>query len=434
MEVVCTNQLEAGVCYQPDRPANKIYVKECSSGQVCSANQMHSGNLLKLYDGTQYCVGENYTSSAKVEGESCNSNGDCASYICSNSVCKGLGTGEHCNSPDECAIGSTCSTQYSTCVPTSQEGGYCSSSSDCANNCECFIDKCIKYFSLPENTYIGDSSSLLCETGYSLEEYCAEAPSNDLSAGTQCFSSSDCRLSHSSFTSTCGCGLNEQGRAYCTTAPGDDEFKEFQAAFQKLLKINTNCHTSISISERCAELERTPELASFTEAYYIYLYRYLVIGAPSCVISTIAPFASNYDVKDEGSSSSDTDSKSYITVVTLSVVIPVMIIAGVVFYIVIRKLKPREVHPQTAALAASRRIEIYHSRIIQQEEGIQAQEHYCIDDLQASRKNKKGIPMATGLDPESRQPEDTFSDVDDGKVESDDPVKGVNSEVLFERL
>jgi hypothetical protein len=254
-----------------------------------------------------------------------------------------------------------------------------------------------------------------------------------MSAGEQCFRSSDCTLDGSSRTTTCGCGLNTNGQAFCTAAPGDDEFLDFKSAFLDLLKINGPCHTSISISARCAKLNSTPELSSFTTAYYLYLYRYLVIGAPSCVINAIAPFAADYDPSAGGSSSSSSDSKSHITIVTISVVIPVILICIVVFIIFFKRLRPRRQEQQGAG-PAMRRIEIYHSRVVHQEEGVQVQEFYIVDDLVA-RTNRKGIPVAGGIGLEDRVPDETYSEIEEARVaQGEDPVKSHDPEEFFSRV
>lgn len=436
MEVVCTAHLEDGVCYKPDHPANKIYVQECGQGQVCAANQMYSGKLLKIYEGTQYCVDENYTT-GKVDGESCTTNLECATQVCAGSRCKGLSVGAACKSPDECQVGFTCSSLYNTCTPVAQEGEPCVASSDCANNSDCLIDRCVKYFSVPVAVFVQNSTPLICETGYSLDGYCRPAPKNENSPGTQCFSSSDCPLKGTSRTASCGCGLNLDGDAYCTAAPGDDEFVDFKRTFLKLLEINENCHTSISISGRCHDLEKTPELADFIKAYYLYVYRYLVIEAPNCVIRAITPFAAGYSPADDdssSSSSSDSVSVSFVTVVTLSVVIPAMLILGIIFIIVIRKLKTVQVAPHSDERVVHR-VVMHHSRLLQHEEGTH-EVLYRIEDLISCKyRHKKGIPIANAVDLESREDEDNYTDEDVAYFEEEESIevsKDISSEMLFE--
>jgi hypothetical protein len=235
-----------------------------------------------------------------------------------------------------------------------------------------------------------------------------------MNAGTPCFRSSDCSLDGTSRTTTCGCGLNTAGNAFCTAAPGDDEFLEFKSAFLDLLKINGGCHTSISISTRCPLLNSTPEISSFTTAYYLYLYRYLVVDAPSCVINAIAPFAADYAISTQDRSSSSEDSKSYITVVTISVVIPVILVCVVLFFVLYKKLRPRPRQQQGTA-TATRRIEIIHSRVVHRDEGAQVQEFYLVDDLVA-RTDRKGIPIADGINLEDRVPDETYSEVEEARV------------------
>mmetsp|Transcript_10574 Transcript_10574/g.20369 ORF Transcript_10574/g.20369 Transcript_10574/m.20369 type:complete len:463 (+) Transcript_10574:608-1996(+) len=417
-EVVCDSNI-GSVCYKPEY--DTIRINQCPTGQVCSANQMHSTLALLLNDGQKSCVDQYYVPDLKVDGESCQSNEECRSDKCVRGNCLGLSEGSSCSQVEDCEAGLACRADdfgNKFCMKASGPGESCEISDDCSNNSMCYVGRCGKFFSLSKGSYIGDSSSLLCESGYAEAGFCTNAPRNKQSADEECVSRSDCPLEGSDDFGYCYCGLNTSGKAYCSAVEGDDEFKSFKEALLEVLKLNSNCHATISLSERCPELTRNTKVQDFLNAYYLYIYRPLVINAPKCVIHDLLPFGVTLGTS-ESDSEDDDSSLDTSTILILAIVLPFFVVAaGICAYFIRRAQNSSAPRRQPSQQASShQRIEMAKSIVIQQPGIVSQSTVFDISDIKFTNGHlSKGVPVAIVTDPQTNDAEDTYTDVCDGVV------------------
>lgn len=416
-EVVCDSSLGT-TCFSTQ--SNSISANACPSGQVCSANQMHSTLALLLYSGAQTCVDRYYVPGLKLDGETCQFDSECRSELCIRGNCVGLPFGSVCEFIDDCASELACRAESlvsSTCSYLKNPGEQCDNSDDCTNDSLCYLNTCSKYFSIATGSYIGNSNSLLCETGYEEHGYCAEAPKNQQDPNQPCQSSIDCQLDRSNY-GTCICGFNQHGKSYCSSAPGDPEFLDFKEALLKVTKINSKCHSSIAFSERCPDLTRTNEIGTFLNSYYLYVYRPLIIDAPDCILNDIMPFGVGYEPDDTSSSSGGgSSSLDTSTIMILAIVLPFFIIATGLCAYFIRKAHTQRTQPNQAVQTPQARVEMARSIVIQQPGEVIPSNFFDLSDIENINGHlTKGMPIASKTDPSTNDAEETFTDVCDGIV------------------
>jgi hypothetical protein len=384
---------------------------------------MHSTGGLQLDYGEQSCVGEDYVPDLKVDGESCQSNLECKSNLCSRGNCLGLPKGSACEGIEDCAAGLTCKQDAfgnQFCSEVSQTGESCSSEDECTNDSTCYLGICGKYFSISKGTYIGSgSSALLCETGYIEYGFCLTAPQNKQKADAECSSRSDCLLD-SGAQGTCVCGFNTHGRAYCGAVAGDAEFLDFKDSLLSLIQINQDCHGSISYSERCPSLTKTDQIAEFLKTYYLYLYRPLVIGAPACVLNDLLPFGQGYEANSSasstGSSALDTE-----TILILGIVLPFFIVSAALCAYFIRRAhqNAQRLHHEQQEEELQIRVEMARSVMILQPSVLSSVQFDLADINFVNGHLTRGVPLAIETNPTTSDPVDTYTDICDGIVVRD---------------
>lgn len=443
-KVKCDDSLSDGTCYIYNRADDKIRIKECESGEVCSVNQMYSTLPLNLSTNNAKCVDQYYISDLKVAGESCKDDSQCKSNECHNSICTGEKAGNRCTDSGDCDTGLFCKGDSNKfCNRQIEEGEECEVSDECVNSASCFNGYCTRYFSLQNGSQYEDSndspSPLLCESGYlDSSVTCSDPPHNHRDANEPCESSSDCKLKfkNSDDTSgTCSCGLNSDGNAFCRAVQGDDEFKDFKSALLDLIKINRNCHTSINFSERCPELSDSPEISDFNRAYYTYLYRHLIVGQPDCATNTITPFAAGLDLSVE---EEEEESTSTLIIVVIVIVFAVIVIIGLICFLCIKRIiyARSPIDPEQLNTGdENRNFKIVVSRMLFNHPEIKDFSKFKFEDLKNDEKNDvflvNGTPVAEKVRYENFESiEDTMqieeADVEGAEISFEGKYDGMN--------
>ena len=172
-------------------------------------------------------------------GETCKADTDCNSQNgfvskCDNGKCTGKKQDEVCAGTHECLVGLYCKMETETqgkCAPQAKLDEACKSNSDCVNSAICSNGKCIRLFSLPAGTKLGNGGDTLmtfiaCDTGISTEDgYCAKTSyaTSTTSKFVTCKLGDTCtynldgndELKKKTMTQECGCGYNSEGKGYC---------------------------------------------------------------------------------------------------------------------------------------------------------------------------------------------------------------------------
>ena len=407
----CATDLPPSTCFVNDVSHRTFKISACASGQKCQMDQT-SSTLLYDFGQTSYsCVSSDWLPTTKYPGEICTQSSDCLSGHCSSSGrCVGLPQGQPCSLHGDCDVGLVCIGGVSKfCIQQMTEGGRCTQDADCVNSCLCYNAKCSRYLSLLSGSVIGDSTAFLCASGFALQGVCLEAPRNVKAADDPCYNDRECKTVFPDATTgliSCRCGLNTKGLAFCQAVPGDDEFQPFAASMRAILNVNNKCHYDTGFTSRCPELSADSQFQSFLNAYYIFVYRHMVVGAPDCAVS-IMPFIAAYSgytgVLDvEGSSMDKT-----IIIAVIVCVFTFLIVSGVVCFFCIRRCARDEYYREEAVRRQLRHqdmdeLPIREGRTLHQPEGLlNPSSKFSIDDLDLDQKDKRflkqGIPIAIAV-------------------------------------
>lgn len=202
--------------------SNTYYVDPCSSSP-------YSCQIAYPYNETKCTYLQTYAAYSRYPGESCYYNSDCYySTTCVSGVCVGISAGSPCTTTRSCEVGYYCSSQ-NTCQPQLLAGSSgCLNDYSCVNTAGCqlisntnsTLNKCVKYFSLPNMSPSLNVNGLVCQSGFSNGTYCLEAPVSK-SVPNMCTSSANCTSKTGQYTGYCYCGYNGQGNSYCSLFAGD---------------------------------------------------------------------------------------------------------------------------------------------------------------------------------------------------------------------
>lgn len=235
-------------------------------------------------------------------GEKCVSNSSCTTNYCSelNGLCVGASAREDCSSNADCAGGLFCT--GGECMPLQGPGKICSTDFDCANYLGCnrtsiFYGSCIQYFSVPIGGHVSDcdadSTSYLCASGSCLLQsfngagVCIKPIVSTKSLPQSCQSDQDCVGTSGSqtFQSTCECGYNPTGTAYCQPFLGDPAGHDYLYYMSRLISMNVTqqCNTARRFDYGC--INSLPITWGKTAIAFniLYLYYTELQGNDNCI-------------------------------------------------------------------------------------------------------------------------------------------------------
>ena len=405
----CASDLAASTCFVNDTSHQVLKIKECSSSEKCQIDRTSSTQLYDFSASSYGCVSSDWLPGLKYPGEICRQSSECGSGQCSsNGKCAGLSQGQPCSVHGDCDVGLVCLGGVSRfCTAQVSERGHCESDEECVNSCLCYNRQCTKYLTVPTGSTIGySSSSLLCTTGYASRGVCSEAPKNSKAADDPCYSYRDCKTvfpDGKTDLTNCLCGLNDKGFAYCQAVAGDDEFQPFAQGLSAIASVNNKCHFDTAFSARCPELSADSQFHSFINSYYIYIYRHMLIGAPSCAAG-IMPFINSYGDYSLISDSSGNSSDKTIIIVVVVCVFAFLVASGVVCFLCVRRCAREEYYHEEITRRRMLRqdmeeLVIREGRVIHKPEGLlDPASKFTTDDLGLDQKDKRflkqGIPIA----------------------------------------
>jgi len=209
-------------------------------------------------------------------GEACSSNSQCYnSQACTRGFCNGLAYLSTCSTHEQCAPGLRCG-QNLKCVPQIDIGiSGCRDANDCVNSASCNATYsslngiCFQYASVPLGQIVTDCAygfSYLCSTGtcqkvgtdyYASLGVCVEAPASMSKLPTNCTMDTDCQGTNGIdiFLSTCSCGFNKLGTAFCQPFIGDQPGVNFITTWVSALKkTDKKCNTARRTTSQCLQV------------------------------------------------------------------------------------------------------------------------------------------------------------------------------------
>lgn len=241
---------------------------------------------------------DNYIPYSLLPGASCIYSEDCFTNNCIDGLC--IGTRGECANNSMCDVGYYCNSGY--CASQILVNTYgCSTDNDCVNSAGCLLNstdssknKCVYYGSLPVGTKVYNSTTWLCETGFTYNETCMKPP---VSSGLpiECDSNNDCASEISNdltFYSSCECGWNIQGASYCSLFPGDSAVQKFLKIFYSWTssKQILNCHTENRFENSCViqnwDKKDSNEFVYYKDYKNLYPFIY---DADICAVQIFAP-------------------------------------------------------------------------------------------------------------------------------------------------
>lgn len=253
-------------------------------------------------------------------GEKCTGNSSCITNDCNNKtgLCMGAGKGETCSSNADCGAGLFCT--GGECTVLQGKGKTCTTDFDCANYLGCnrtsaFFGVCTPYFSVPIGGHVSDcdadATSYLCESGTCLLQgftgsgVCIKPITSSKTQPQSCQSDADCvgTSGNLAFQSTCNCGYNPTGTAYCQPFIGDPAGHDSIFYMARLVNMNATlqCNTARRFDYGCInslpitwgktaisfniQFQYYPELqgndncikAIYTNYYWIYTQGYALL-------------------------------------------------------------------------------------------------------------------------------------------------------------
>lgn len=218
----------------------------------------------------------------------------CQFGACQLGKCKGMFSGGPCTAHDQCDIGLRCN-RTGLCSPQiAAKGVGCLSQYDCVNTAECnetstVSGTCVVYGSLAVGSIVTDclgGQSRMCKSNTCKSDslftkigQCVEAAMSVNAAPQLCTSSTDCVGSNgvNFFISTCKCGYNPAGAAFCSPFMGDPVGVAYINQWMKALTASQGvCNTMRRFSNSCLNI--TGKTGAIAQASYLY-HQYASIQA-----------------------------------------------------------------------------------------------------------------------------------------------------------
>ena len=235
-------------------------------------------------------------------GEACSTTAPvqpCQFGTCQAGKCKGVLTGGPCTTHDQCDIGLRCNST-GVCAPQVVAGAMgCLSQYDCVNSAECnetsaASGTCIAYSSLAVGSIVTDclgGQSRMCKSStcksssiFTKIGVCSEAAMSVVAPPQACAKDVDCVGSNGAdfFVSSCNCGYNPTGAAFCSPFMGDAVTVAYINQWGKTLTASQGvCNTVRRFSSPC--LNMTGQTFATTQASFLY-HQYASIQAnDNCV-------------------------------------------------------------------------------------------------------------------------------------------------------
>jgi hypothetical protein len=234
-------------------------------------------------------------------GEKCKQASDCKFGHCVNNFCFGQEYLSSCQVHGECNPGLRCDPGLLRCLNLfgpSDQG--CASDYDCQPGMGCDLGFCRPYYSVADYNFVEnctDSTSDICRSGQCAYGMCIPGLHSQGTLPVQCGQNSDCRSVDLEdegmvFYSSCACGYNEKGYAYCYLFMGDRPNVEFIRVRNEWLKANVswNCNTVRRWEGNCM-ISHYKTAFAYRYLYYMYnAQQYpLLAGAQDCVTQIVFP-------------------------------------------------------------------------------------------------------------------------------------------------
>lgn len=212
------------------------------------------------------------TTQISYPGESCG--GGCFNNAqCNNNICQGKNNLDSCQSHGECSPGLMCAENKKCLAQLGIGLSGCRDYNDCVNSAACNLTYssvngiCLEYATVATGQTVTDcvgGFSHLCETGicslsgevFGSLGVCIEAPTSVGRIPKNCTLDTDCQGSNGNdiFLSTCQCGYNNQGTAFCKPfigdLPGLNFIETWASAMQKTVG---KCNTVRRAAQQCLQ-------------------------------------------------------------------------------------------------------------------------------------------------------------------------------------
>ena len=249
-----TQHFTPGTCIFWQDSTNTYYLEPCTKkGESCSSANGFTNVT---------CAEPTPELGTAYPGELCNKNEDCVSNHCSGGLCVGKAINEACEHTTDCNSGLYCPHHIGNCTRLmAQNTTGCTEDSHCDYDSICSpipnhaekLNWCIPYFSLGvdhEISSCGDNYiEPKCSTGICMayddddddeddegnKGYCAavEASYNDPSTTKCTYDHKMCKSASGKQRTSCECGHNPNGDAYCNLFPGDDAYSNYIKYYKK---------------------------------------------------------------------------------------------------------------------------------------------------------------------------------------------------------
>ena len=235
-------------------------------------------------------------------GEPCDK-ASCVHGQCLNNYCFGGPLLSECTDSLECNPGLRCSNGECTTLLRIGESG-CTQDFDCVLNAGCNDGKCVKYLTLPIGSKVtdcntGENLSLFCESfscaynstteeGNCINPFTSESAVQTCSSYETCIGTSvnDGGATNYTVTTSCECGMNEEGDKYCFPNDGDLVALSFIHYWKKFMDsgLLSVCNTARRFHQECFDMSSSTNVyAELMSAYSSYFYFPSLQNASSCV-------------------------------------------------------------------------------------------------------------------------------------------------------
>jgi hypothetical protein len=188
-------------------------------------------------------------------GSNCTVNEDCFSNNCNNLICTSINDGAVCTDHSQCNFGKGCIIieGKKTCKDLLKENEKgCTTDYDCQRHLGCYLNTCIRYFSLDIDSDLKDLNVdreplpiSLCKAGFEFNKKCTSL--KRLNINHDCTKSGQCHYElngkETDINEFCECGYNNSNNKYCRLGSDDAVNSEFINNTLDYLQNSQYCNT-----------------------------------------------------------------------------------------------------------------------------------------------------------------------------------------------